>query len=261
MTAPPWRRRLRVHTLPAAAALLAVAGCGLAAGCGKSGPARGNRASSSSPASTPSIRTSQARTLAREINLVAADLPGFTPKGHESEHEAANEKRLGRDLARCAGVRRLDQLDEPEAKSPNFERSSGLASESIQSGFSLVGSTRQAEEELSLLTGKRAAGCLTEYFMRALSGAKAAPGERFGDVHVATGRPPAGGVSGSFALRLTARLDLAGAQLPIFVDLLGFADGRAEVTLQAFGFPRPVPAALEQRLYRLLLQRTEQHLR
>jgi len=48
-------------------------------------------------------------------------------------------------------------------------------------------------------------------------------------------------------------------KLPIYLDYLGFVDGPAEVTLLSSGLLRPFPAAIQQRLFALLLSRAKAH--
>jgi hypothetical protein len=47
--------------------------------------------------------------------------------------------------------------------------------------------------------------------------------------------------------------------VPIYVDVLGFAIGRAEVALTAMSVTQPVPASTEQELLTLLLARARAH--
>jgi hypothetical protein len=43
------------------------------------------------------------------------------------------------------------------------------------------------------------------------------------------------------------------------MDILGFVYGPTEVSLLSFGVPEPFPAATEQHLFSLLLQRAKAH--
>jgi hypothetical protein len=60
-------------------------------------------------------------------------------------------------------------------------------------------------------------------------------------------------------LRFTETLTLRGLRIPVYEDILGFVRGRAEVSLFTFGVPRQFPAALEERLFSLLLERAKAH--
>jgi len=48
-------------------------------------------------------------------------------------------------------------------------------------------------------------------------------------------------------------------QNSIFLDILGFGYGRAEVSLLSSGVLHPFPAAIQQRLFMLLLTRAKTH--
>jgi hypothetical protein len=45
----------------------------------------------------------------------------------------------------------------------------------------------------------------------------------------------------------------------LYLDMLGFVDGPAQVTLFSSGVLRPFPAALQERLFTLLLVRAKAH--
>jgi len=77
-----------------------------------------------------------------------------------------------------------------------------------------------------------------------------------GPVSISHGTPPAPQTAGSFGWRITATLTLNGnIELPVYLDILGFVDGPAEVALVTSGLSEPFPAAPEQRLFSLLLER------
>ena len=81
--------------------------------------------------------------------------------------------------------------------------------------------------------------------------ANAAPG----CVSIASGTPPAAGADGSFAWRIIASFTVERFKLSLYVDILGFVLGPARVTLVSSGVLRPFPAAIQQRLFLLLLAR------
>src|SRR5207248_2787546 len=154
--------------------------------------------------------------------------------GGEREHETATEKRFERELLSCAAARRFPKHGLVEASSPKFERERGIESSSVQSNVTLAQSATLAHEELEALKGRRGATCLTRFLGRLLK-SKAPPGATLGRVDVAQGAPPAGGTSGSFGLRISSALNVSHVRVPVYFDLLGFADGPVEVLLQTTG--------------------------
>ena len=72
---------------------------------------------------------------------------------------------------------------------------------------------------------------------------------------VLTSPPHAPGANGSFGWRITATFAVGRIPLSLYVDILGFILGPARVTLVSSGVLRPFPAAVQQRLYELLLAR------
>jgi len=242
---------------------------GLLAGCGGGGESHTQashgvgrttrRAATGTPSAPQHITVSRARELARQVNLLAADVPGYTASsGGEREHETGAEKRWERELLSCASARRFPKHGLVEASSPKFERERGIESSSVQSNVTLAQSAILAREELEALKSRRGATCLTRFLGRLLE-SKTPPGATVGRVHVAQGAPPARGTTGSFGLRISSALNVNHVRVPVYFDFLGFADGPVEVLLQTTGVPSPFPTALEERLYLLLLDRTKAH--
>ena len=95
--------------------------------------------------------------------------------------------------------------------------------------------------------------CFSHYLDQLLEGRKR--GTRLRPVSIASGTPPAPGANGSFGWRITATFAVGRIPLSLYVDILGFILGPARVTLVSSGVLRPFPAAIQQRLYALLLAR------
>ena len=65
---------------------------------------------------------------------------------------------------------------------------------------------------------------------------------------------------GSFGWRITATLTVAGKiDIPAYLDILGFVEGTAEVSLVTSGLGEPFPAVTEQHLFTLLVERATAH--
>lgn len=198
----------------------------------------------------------QARAFAGAVNLRASDLPGFHASSERAGKGAA-EKRLEPALLRCVG-RTGAGRGPVEAGSKTFERGASIITQSVSSQVTVAGSAALAAKELAAIRGGKLEACLASYF-RQLLNSQNLHGAKVGPVVTKRGSPPAPGAVGSYGLRFTETLMLRGLRIPFYVDILGFVKGPAEVSLFTFGVPRQFPAALEERLFSLLLQRARAH--
>lgn len=199
------------------------------------------------------LTKAQARALARGVNLRAGDVPGFRASS-EHEHETAADKRLERRMLRCTrGVGFSNGF--AEASSNDFEREASASPQSVSSNVTVVQTRALATKELAAIRTNRVRACLSHYFdlfFRTHSSRLAT----IGPVSISQGSPPAPGTTGSFGWRITATLTLNGSLgLPVYLDILGFVDGPAEVALVTSGLSEPFPTATEQRLFSLLVER------
>lgn len=200
----------------------------------------------------------QAQAFARAVNLQAADVPGFSVSHeHEHEHETAAERRLKPELRRCFGSA-TETKGVVEAGSKTFERSAGIANASVSSEVTVAQTAALSAKELAAIRGGRLPACLAHYFEQLLR-AQDFHGASVGPVSTRQGSPPAPGMAGSFGLRFSATVTLHGLRIPFYVDILGFVDGPAEVSLDTFGIPRPFPGTVEERLFSLLVERARAH--
>jgi hypothetical protein len=243
--------------------LLALAGVTLGS-CGHThnfDASRARRPASGAPgasATRGTLTRPQAVALAKAVNLRATDLPGFTASA-KRHRETQDEKRLGGELLRCVGVSGDGGL--VEASSRNFERRGTASVLSVSSNVGVARTSALAAQQLSKLRSGHTRECVVRYFSRLLKVQRL--GGTPGPVSIQHGTPPAPGTAGGFAWRIgaTVTLQLGDGRLravpvPFYIDILGFVDGPAEVTLFSFGTPVPFPAAAQQHLYALLLART-----
>jgi hypothetical protein len=100
--------------------------------------------------------------------------------------------------------------------------------------------------------------CLSHY-VSGLLDSQRYHGAKISPVTTKQGSPPAVGTAGSFGLRFTATLTLHSVPIPLYIDILGFVEGWAVVSLFATGLPEPVPAKIEEQLFSLLLARAKSH--
>ena len=248
------------------AAILVLLATGvLLLGCGRGGhsAAAGARATTgtrSGPNAAPPASGARpgakalALAYARAVNLTAADVPGFRRSPESRERETASGEQVERAMVRCVGGR-AGGRGLAELSSSNFERQTATLSASVSSQVSVARTPALASSELAQIRSPRARGCLERYLDLLFKGRQYHGA--FSAVSVATGTPPAPGATGSFGWRISSTITVHGIRVPLYLDILGFVDGPAEVSLMSSGLPRPFPAAAEQQLFLLLLKRAE----
>ena len=124
------------------------------------------------------------------------------------------------------------------------------------SSISFSRSAKAAASELATLRSPRTRGCLQRY-VQALLRSRHLGGVTFKHITIAQGKPPALGTSGGFGWRVTAYAALKGISVPVYLDVLGFIYGTAEVRLLSTGLVSPFPAGAQERLYRTLVTRAK----
>jgi hypothetical protein len=220
-----------------------------AASSGEATSATGSTASSST-----STARRQALAFAQAVNLTAADLPGFTPSSKQ-EGETAQEKRLQQQMLGCAGPGGSSQAFAAHS-SNDYELKHEILDLGVSSEVSVAATAAQAKSELAAIRGARVRGCFKRYLSELFKGRKFG-GASVSGVSIVSGSPPAPGTSGGFGWRVTVPVKLHDIQVPFYLDILGFVDGPARVTLFSSGAIRPFPAAVQQQLFSLLLNRAK----
>jgi hypothetical protein len=234
---------------------------GLLAACGKANRTAATTHSTSSAPSGAAARPltkPQALALAHAVNLTTADVRGF--HASEGRHsEGAQEKLFERGLLRCVGSPGSGGKL-AEVASRNFELDRGILQFTVSSEVSVAPTATAAARELATVRSARVRGCLGHSLDQLLNRQRASGGGTVGPVAVASGTPPAPGTAGSFGWRVTATYTLRGITLSFYLDMLGFVQGPATVTLFSTGVLQPFPAAAQQRLFSLLLSRAKVHI-
>ena len=260
---PPMRRMIVILALPAAGGLLVACGSGslvptttvVRAVAGRS--AHAAAVAETSAAASRLFTKAQAIAFAHAVNLTAADVPGFKVSS-EHEHETAAEKRLEHEMLRCVGALGSNSHGIVEMSSEEFERETNTGDESVQSEVSVARTPTLATRELAGIRGSHVRVCLSHY-LNLLFKSHKYHGAAVSPVSISQGTPPAPGATGSFAWRITTTITLHSVTIPVYIDILGFVDGPAEVSLFTAGVSRPFPAATEERLFSLLLTRDKMH--
>jgi hypothetical protein len=244
---------MRIPTQGTLAPAFALAIACALTGCGGSAQtARKPRPARSAARSAPTSTRAKAATFASAVNLKPADVPGFVPSSKRPA-ESARERSLQGELQRCAGPLPFGG-GVLQAQSPAFKLKQDVVDLSVSSEVAVARTSAQAAGALSALNAPRVRRCFSRYLDQLIAGERyrgAVPRP----VSILTGTPPAPGANASFGWRVTASFTLKGITVSLYSDILGFVLGPARVTLVSSGALRPFPAAIQQRLYSLLLAR------
>jgi hypothetical protein len=213
------------------------------------------------------LARAQAVAFARAVNLQPADVPGFVATSkNEHEHETPAKKRLERELTHCTGGALEAHNGLAEASSKDFKLEHGILRFSVNSEVSVVRTQAIAARELAAIRGSHVRACLSHYLKLLFQNelleeekSRAIFNPNSISLSIAHGTPPAPGATGSFGWRITATITVRNVKLRFYIDILGFVDGRAEVSLFSSGALRPFPAAIQEHLYWLLLKRAKIH--
>jgi hypothetical protein len=251
-----------------------IATVGLLAACGSSShpPATdatgAHTPSATSPKAAGAPSRAQAFAFAHAVNLTAADVPGFKPSAErESKPETTAEKQLARKLLHCIGGQTSSSPAElASANSADFKLDHDVIHLSVKSEVSVAQTAALANKELGVIHNNHVKVCLSHYFDLLLKNrilkeqrSRSSISPNSISTFISQGTPPAPGATGSYWWRIRATITVHKIKLPFYIDILGFTYGPAKVSLFSSGALRPFPAAAQEHLYQLLLQRAEAH--
>jgi hypothetical protein len=207
---------------------------------------------------TPLPSRAQALAFAHTVNLSVGDVPEASVESKREARSDAREQREDRACERLVGLGRPHQV--AEASSPKLRRGTELEIERITSSVAILSDERALARQFALLASPKLRRCAARVLTRNIDD-KRLRNARWGHVTVSRLPVSAPGTSATAGLRIVADLDLPFSEvtIPMYVDVMGFAIGRAEVALTAMSATQPVPAATEQELLELLLARARAH--
>ena len=210
-----------------------------------------------SPSPTPSASAGdgygfeqrQADTAAaKKINLALHDMPtgwGQSAAAGDSSDTSGMDKQL----ADCLGEPgALANPDNVSVSSPNFSYATATMSSSVDFAHTAAA----ARHDLAILQKPTMADCLQQVMPQAFS--RAVPGATLSSTEAQPLSMPAMG-DGSSAYRIKLVYTVKGNQLPVYVDMLAFLAGRAEVTGIFSNVAIPLPGAVEQQMMNIMLGR------
>ncbi len=236
------------------AALCTVALCALGvvgSGCGAGGGATPAAASTVALPQAP-VDKAQAVAYAHAVNLRSSDLPGMEVTKPESESPQHGEDA---ELAKCVG-RESEQNQVLDMNSALFRARGNGQYATVQSDVTVFKSQADVKRDFAATQTAAGQACITQFLKRSLSGLRSsrlhsgAPAFTWSTTRIA-------GTQGSYAVRITVRLHVKRTAAPthLYTDILVFAYGPAEIGLETFASPRPLPSATEARLLTSLLAR------
>ncbi len=206
----------------------------------------------------PAPSRAQALAFAHAVNLSVGDIPEASVERKRDRGSSEREKQEYRACEKLTGPGKGHTV--AEVSSPKFRRGQELEAEQITSSVTIMSSERAVAHQFAVL----ASAALRKCGARALThniDDKSVRNARWGRVTVSKLPVRAPGASATIGMRIVAKLNLSFSEVsvPIYVDVLGFAIGRAEVALTAMSTTQPVPAGTEQELLALLLVRARSH--
>jgi hypothetical protein len=147
-----------------------------------------------------------------------------------------------------------------EASSRKLKRGQELEIEQLRSSVTVLSDERAVARQFAMLATPALRECGARVLTRNLDD-KPFRRARWGRVTVSRLPVHAPGSTATIGIRIVATLSFPFSEIsvPIYVDVLGFAMGRAEVALTATSATQPVPATTEQELLALLLARARAH--
>ncbi|MGD1049508.1 MAG: hypothetical protein ABR947_00370 [Solirubrobacteraceae bacterium] len=201
------------------------------------------------------ITAAQAPAVAAAISIRHADLPKDEQK---SNPITAEELQQDAALTRCVGgVPVSDAL--ANTQSPNFQSVSG-STVVVNSGTEILPSTALVATDFAAITGNHGLPCLLRQLRSELVGTP--PKDETVKSFASRLSPVVAGVAQAFAYRfkvvITQTKSTTTLILPIYVDVIGFAYGQAEVSLSVMVVGAKPSTALDRRLAALLVARARQ---
>jgi hypothetical protein len=211
-------------------------------------------------AATPSaavgaaLTKAQATALAHAINLTPADLPGYT----RSPEKEATSKASAVEEARCANAPD-PRLALTEVNSENFKRTGPAGNEELSSTVIVMPTTALAARSLAAIRSARGEMCLEHSLNKKLAESKH-KGITYSPIAIVEIPAQVVGVPGGFGFHISTDVSgSSGGFAVLYIDVLGFVDGRTEVTLTATSTSHTVAPTTEQHLLSLLHKRATAH--
>lgn len=198
----------------------------------------------------------QALAFAHAVNLHVSDIPEASLEPKRKRSESIREHEEERSCARS--VEFAHKL--VEVSSPKIKRGRELETEQFGSSVEVIEDAARIGAEFKAVEARRVRSCLARVLTRNFA-EQAVGNARWRPVKVSRLPVDLPGADHAAGIRVTAAIEgtFSEVSVPIYVDLLVFSHGPAEVSLGAISATQPVPASTEHELLELLLQRAYAH--
>jgi hypothetical protein len=213
---------------------------------------------SASPTSTSggSLTNTAAIAFADAVNLTSADLsepPAFTgsPANEDGTEKASGE------LSRCEGAHD-PRPAVAEVSSESFKRKGPDSVEALSSTVVVMPTAALAGKDLAAILNSRGESCIESELNKTFA-RKDSEQINYSRVSMVDRALEVPGVSGGVELNISTMVTKVGGAGTVYIDILGFIDGPAEVFLTAVGTPQPITPAFEEHLISVLSKRARTH--
>ena len=211
-----------------------------------------------STSSNASLTNAQAAAFAGAVNLRATDLPRFKNLGLAPEPQPKTST-SDPEFARCARVGPTRYL--ASVQSPGFTRGRVRSHiELVTSKVIVLPTASLAARGLTTLTSTRGRSCFARLLAQPESTNTTKSHLRID--RVSWSSPPLPPAAHGFKVRVTgvlAGIHIRNQPTHIYIDMLGFSNGPAEIYLLDTGWKSPARSSTEHRLLSLLYSRAEAH--
>jgi hypothetical protein len=208
--------------------------------------------------SNASITKARAVAFARTVNLGAADLPRFRNLGLAPEPQPRTNT-SDPEFARCVGVKPNRYV--ASVQSPGFIHGRfRTQAELVTSKVIVLPTASLAARELTMLNSVRGRSCFARLLIQPESASATESHLRIDRVSWSSpALPPA---AHGFKVRVAGALTgihTRNRPIHLYIDMLGFINGAAQVYLVDTGWESPARSSTERRLISLLYSRAEAH--
>ena len=224
----------------------------LAAGCGGGSTAKAKTDTAPTEAA--------AKAAATAVNLLAADVPGFTGEEHDATKEA-DQLKAEKSLQECMGISYLTdaQRDVFQGYSPDFGKDAGGLPIQVATQVEVLRSAKVVSGDIAGYTSSKAAGCVGTFIAEGAKSELSDQGATVGEPTVKAVTLDRAGNDAAFGFDVTVPLSGQGQTVQVYVNLRAFASKHTETSLETFSVGTPFDAAELTRVSALVASRTAAH--
>jgi hypothetical protein len=236
------RKRSIITGLAIAALLLSACG-GSKKSSMPSAHSSSNTTASTMATTTTAPNPAADQVQAQKLVLTKSDVPaGWTDS--PATQETADDRAIDDQLDTCEGIPSSEQSEVANVNGDSFSQNDNT----IDSSVSSLKTVQLVQQDFAASTDSAHFPCISNVLSQSI---KSSLGGDAGSASVSTTIAPLAGVtsgSNQFAMRATSSVKLPTTTVTAYIDLIGIASGRFEVTLTVTYFGSVPPASLEKSL-------------